>query len=35
MGRVSQISIWIFIATSAAGLLMALIVNGLMALAGQ
>jgi hypothetical protein len=33
MGPVTQISIWIFIATSGAGLLMALIVNGLWALA--
>jgi hypothetical protein len=33
MGRVTEISIWIFIATSGAGLLMALIVNGLWALA--
>jgi hypothetical protein len=33
MGRVTEISIWIFIMTSCAGLVMALIVNGLWALA--
>jgi hypothetical protein len=33
MGRATQISVWIFIATCAAGLLMALIIHGLMALA--
>jgi hypothetical protein len=33
MGLVTQISIWIFIMTGCVGLLMALIVNGLWALA--
>jgi hypothetical protein len=33
MGRVTEISIWIFIATGCTGLVMALIVNGLWALA--